>query len=182
MKNSVLLVSLLLGVLSFTFCSNPTPKQVEEQEVVSETVTEPRQKTADLVFLNVEGQRVSLSDLKGKVVFINFWATWCPPCINEMPTIDKLKNHFKGSDELIFLMVDIDNQIEVSTAFMKEYGYDLPVYTVQGEIPTTYLGNSIPTTVLLDKSGEIFMRLEGGRDYFSKEMIEIIDEMLKNKS
>lgn len=180
MKNSVLLVSLLLGSLSFTFCSNPTRQQVEEK-VVEETVTEPIQKTADIVFLNAEGQKVTLSDLKGKVVFINFWATWCPPCINEMPTIDKLKNHFKGNDELIFLMVDIDNQIEASTAFMKEYGYDLPVYTVQGEIPTSYLGNAIPTTVLLDKSGEIFMRLEGGRDYFSKEMIEIIDEMLKNK-
>lgn len=175
------LLPALLGCLVFTFCSNPT--ETKNENVQDTTVAELAEAPApaELTFINAEGTKISLSELKGKVVFINFWATWCPPCINEMPTIDKLKQHFKDRKELDFIMVDIDNEIEASTAFMKEYGYDLPVYTALGEIPSTFLGNAIPTTVILDKTGEIFVRLEGGRDYYSKEMIDTIQELLDKK-
>lgn len=173
---------LMLGCLSLTFCGNPTEKKEDTEVAAVETVAEPAVKSAGLTFVNAEGNKVSLSELKGKAVFINFWATWCPPCINEMPSIDDLKKHFKANDDLVFLMVDIEGEVDASTAFMKENGYDLPVYISEGEITSEYLGNAIPTTVLINKNGEIVNCLEGSRDYYSKEMIQTIQDLIDNKN
>ena len=131
-------------------------------------------------FKNEEGKTVSLNALKGKVVFINFWATWCPPCIHEMPSIDELKKKFKGNDDIVFLMVDVDNKLEESAAFMRENDYDLPVYVPAGNIPSDYLGGAIPTTVILDKRGDMIARIEGGRDYTDPEIIKALNELVES--
>ncbi|HWK98502.1 MAG TPA: TlpA disulfide reductase family protein, partial [Parapedobacter sp.] len=109
-------------------------------------------------FKDENGKIVSLSSLKGQVVFINFWATWCPPCIQEMPSINDLKKSFEGNSNIAFLMVDVDNKIAQSTAFMTKNNYDLPVYTPASDIPSDFLAGAIPTTVILDKSGEMVGR------------------------
>src|SRR5690606_34637312 len=69
------------------------------------TVTHNR----EILFKNMNDEVVELSDQKGKVVFINFWATWCPPCIAEMPTINKLYSNFRDNENVMFMMVDVDN-------------------------------------------------------------------------
>lgn len=78
-------------------------------------------------------------------------------------------------------MVDVDNKIEKSTAFMKKNKYDLSVYVPAGNIPPNYLGSAIPTTVILDKSGDIIARIEGGRDYTSPEIIKALNELIGRK-
>src|SRR5690606_29413117 len=107
----------------------------------------------EVTFMDEDGKKVSLESLKGKVVFINFWATWCPPCIHEMPSINKLKQSFDADDEIIFLMVDVDGKLDKSTAFMEKNEYDLTVYAPESQIPSDFLGRAIPTTVILDKTG-----------------------------
>ena len=67
-----------------------------------------------VLFKDETGNITDLSDLKGKVVFINFWATWCPPCIAEMPSINKLQEKFKDNEDFLVLMVDADNQPDKS--------------------------------------------------------------------
>jgi thiol-disulfide isomerase/thioredoxin len=134
--------------------------------------------TSDIFFKDEDGKTVSLSSLKGKVVFINFWATWCPPCIEELPTINELKQSFNGNDNIEFLMVDVDNKMESSTAFMQENNYDLPVYVPASNIPSDYLGGAIPTTVILDKNGNMVARMEGGRDYTDPEFVKAINELV----
>ena len=138
------------------------------------------QQTPDLKFKDENGKTISLHSLKGKVVFINLWATWCPPCIREMPSIDALKKKFKGNNDIVFLMVDVDNKMEKSATFMQENGYDLPVYVPTSNIPSDYLGDAIPTTVILDKNGDMIARMEGGRDYTSPEIIKIINELVES--
>src|SRR5690606_9816177 len=83
----------------------------------------------DVLFKNMDGEVIELADQKGKVVFINFWATWCPPCIAEMPSIQSLYNEFKGNEKVMFLMVDVDNKPEKSQKFMDKRKFDMPVYT-----------------------------------------------------
>ncbi|PRD47770.1 TlpA family protein disulfide reductase [Sphingobacterium haloxyli] len=133
-----------------------------------------------IFFKDGKGEVVSVNDLKGKVVFINFWAPWCPPCIEEMPGLNSLKNKFNGNEKIVFLMVDVDNNREKAQAFMDEHDLQLPVYTPHGEIPSLYLSRGIPTTIILDKKGEIVSRIEGGRDYtqprFEKALKELINE------
>lgn len=135
--------------------------------------------TSDISFKGEDGNTVTLSSLKGKVVFINFWATWCPPCIHEMPSINELRQSFKGDENIVFLMVDVDNKMEKSSAFMKQNNYDLPVYAPAGNIPSDYLGGAIPTTVILDKRGNMIARLEGGRDYADPEIVKALNELVE---
>lgn len=131
----------------------------------------------DAVFLDGNGKKVSLSSLQGKVVFVNFWATWCPPCIKEMPSIQALKNKFAKKD-VVFLMVDVDSQYAKSKAFMDKKSYDLPVYTPGGNISEHYLGNSVPTTLIFDKKGNLVQRIVGGVDYASPEVEKFMDQVL----
>jgi thiol-disulfide isomerase/thioredoxin len=90
-----------------------------------------RLSTEDAAFRDQNGVLVRLSDLRGKVVFLNFWATWCPPCIAEMPSIDKLHMKYKGQNDIVFLLVDVDGKIESSKEFMKKHKFGMSVYTLQ---------------------------------------------------
>jgi len=177
-KNLGTALLLLLGSLSMTFCANPTEKKEEKATEIIEEVAVATPQSDDLTFVGENGEPVTLSSLKGKVVFINFWATWCPPCIQEMPSIDQLKSKFKGNENIVFLMVDVDNEIEKSSAFMKDNKYNLPVFVTTDDIPPAYLGNAIPTTVLLDKEGKIASRMEGSRDYDSPEMVKALNDLI----
>lgn len=131
-----------------------------------------------IVFKDENGERISLKSLEGKVVFINFWATWCPPCIEEMPSIDKLYRSYKQREDVVFLTVDVDNKIEQSTSFMRDNGYQLPVYTPASNIPPDYLGGAIPTTVILARDGEMIGKLEGGRDYSAADFVQAFDDLV----
>ncbi|WP_013666862.1 TlpA family protein disulfide reductase [Sphingobacterium thalpophilum] len=176
----------IITAISLAACGN-TDKNKENKVESGNTPTEevaateaPAPAASDISFKDKSGKTVSLSSLKGKVVFINFWATWCPPCIQEMPTINELKEKYKGNDDIVFLMVDVDNNIEKSTAFMEGKKYDLPVYVPTSDIPSDYLGSAIPTTVILDKSGDMIARMEGGRDYTSPDIVKALNELVES--
>lgn len=173
----------ILATISFVACGNADENKGSNSEnrntSKEEVAAVGTGATAGVSFTDQNGKTVSLSSLKGKVVFINFWATWCPPCIHEMPSINKLKHTFKGSQDIVFLMVDVDNKIAQSTAFMEENKYDLPVYVPASHIPSDYLGGAIPTTVILDKNGEMVGRMEGGRDYTDPRIIEALNELVE---
>ncbi|MEH6307215.1 redoxin family protein [Olivibacter sp. CPCC 100613] len=176
-------VIFIMAAISFAACGNTDKnkqnKATDEATAPEKSTEAETEETPDMLFKNKDGQVISLKSLKGKVVFINFWATWCPPCIQEMPSINKLKQTFKGNDNIEFIMVDVDNKIEQSTAFMEENKYDLPVYTPASNIPPDYLGEAIPTTVVLDKNGDMVGRMEGGRDYSDEGIIKGLTELLE---
>ncbi len=130
-----------------------------------------------LLFKNTDGKVIDLQEQRGKVIFINFWATWCPPCIAEMPSVNRLYNEFKNNENVIFIIADVDNNFIKSTAFMKEKKFSLPVYSLAGDIPREYFSGTLPTTIILDKSGNIAFKHEGLADYSSDKMIEYIKKM-----
>src|SRR5690554_1291113 len=127
----------------------PNIPDVSKEKAITEFTS--NSENHNIFFENPKGQVIRLSSLKGKVVFINFWATWCPPCIAEMPTIQKLYSEFKDNDKVSFIMLDVDNQREKSQKFMDKRKFDLPVYTPESSIPSTYLSGAIPTTLVLNK-------------------------------
>ena len=77
-----------------------------------------------------------------------------------MPSINQLKNSFSDNDDIVFLLVDVNNTIKKSQDFMDKRKYNLKVYTPTTDVPTTFLGNAIPTTIVLSKKGEIAARIE----------------------
>lgn len=173
---------LILGGLIFTACNNNKPnEQFTQSEIAENTPHAIEQDKNNVSFKDKDDKTITLSSLKGKVVFINFWATWCPPCIQEMPSINELKKVFNGNNQIEFLLVDIDNKMEKSNAFMEKRNYDLPVYVPTSPIPSEYLGNAIPTTVILDKKGNLVTRIEGGRDYSSPEIINLLNDLIESE-
>lgn len=145
---------------------NSTPQVVSQESV------------QDVIFKDGKGNTVSLSELKGKVVFLNFWATWCPPCIAEMPSINELKKRYKGKEEIVFLMVDADGDYQKSTKFMQKRGYDLPVSVAVSSVPDNIFDGSLPTTLILDKQGRLAFKHEGSADYKNQKIVDFIDQLL----
>ncbi|WP_074604903.1 TlpA family protein disulfide reductase [Pedobacter steynii] len=132
-----------------------------------------------VTFADGKGKSISLAELKGKVVFINFWATWCPPCIAEMPSIQDLYTKYKDNEQVVFIMVDVDGKYKQASGFMKKKGYTLPVYLPESEVPKEYFAGSMPTTVILDKSGKLAFHHLGAADYSDPEITGFIDKLLK---
>lgn len=91
-------------------------------------------------FQDETGKVIPISAWKGKVVFINFWATWCPPCLAEMPSINQLQTKLKENPQIIIVMVDVDGNAEKAQAFMAKNDYNLPVFTPASAIPANFLG------------------------------------------
>ena len=132
----------------------------------------------DAAFKNQDGVVIQLSDLQGKVVFLNFWASWCPPCIAEMPSIDHLHTKYKDRKDVIFLMVDVDGKIESSKEFMRKRNLKLPVYIPASATPVAYFSGSLPTTVILNKTGNVVFQHIGAADYTSSKISTLIDQLL----
>jgi thiol-disulfide isomerase/thioredoxin len=147
-----------------------------QPEITSAKAAQP---VPDLNFVNEKGQSLSLSSLKGKVVVINFWATWCPPCIAEMPSVNQLYIQLKPDTNIVILPVDADNNFGKSVPFMAKNQYVLPVYNTAGQIPAALFGGSLPTTVIIDESGKVVFRHEGAADYTNKEFVKYLKDLNK---
>jgi thiol-disulfide isomerase/thioredoxin len=146
------------------------------QPEVSSSVSKPMQ-LKDIGFRDTKGKTVALSALKGKVVFINFWATWCPPCIAEMPSINTLYQRLGDNKNIVFLMADADGNPERALAFLQNKGYNLPVYTATTTVPTEVAAGTIPTTVVFNKKGEMVYHHEGVADYTNDKFTAYLQQL-----
>lgn len=155
------------------------PNPPSKSEIGNKTEESFSKVPNNVIFKDVNGRIFGLEDLKGKVVFLNSWATWCPPCVAEMPSIDNLRKSYVNEDSIVFLMIDADGDFKKARAFMSKSGYDLPVYVAASQIPESVFGDSLPTTVILDKKGNIVFRHEGAADYASQKMKDFIDALIE---
>lgn len=117
---------------------------------------------------------VDFSAFQGKVVFVNNWASWCPPCIAEMPTIQQLKIKLKNND-IVFVMVSFDENHEKAMSYLKKKGYDFDVYFPGENYP--YPTSSIPATFILDRSGKTVSEHVGMADYSSEDYANKLREL-----
>ena len=127
------------------------------------------------------GQPVNLDSFKGKVVVLNFWATWCPPCVAEMPALDKLQSELGGSDFEV-VAVSLDRQgIKKSAPFYRRAGLThLALYNdTRGDLLDAFKGKNLPMTVLLDRDGKVVGRMEGPAQWDSAEAKALIAHYLK---
>ena len=132
----------------------------------NKTADLPDRRPADfnLSLINSKGEEVSMEQLKGKVVFMNIWATWCPPCIAEMPGINDLFNAVKD-ENVVFLMISVDQDFEKAKRFNERKGFDFEIYKIDGGIPQMYYTESIPTTFVISARGQLVFVHEGMADY-----------------
>lgn len=124
--------------------------------------------SSGLLLRNATGQELDLTSLKGKVIFINVWATWCGPCKAELPSINSLKIALQNDKNIKILTLDADGKPEKAAAFLQNQGLNLPVWTMSGKLPDFLSSSAIPLTVVLDKKGKVAFRHTGTSNYDNK--------------
>ena len=127
-------------------------------------------------FVGGDGTSKALSDLKGEVRFVNFWATWCAPCLAEMPAINRL--HEDYGDRVAFVMVSVDDDLERARAYMAHEGFGMEVSSPDMPIPPTLSSGVIPTTVVIDRAGRMAVHRGGMADYDSRRFRAALDQLL----
>lgn len=120
----------------------------------------------------VGGEDFDLASTKGKVVFLNIWATWCPPCVAEMPAIQRLYDKVKG-DGIAFVVIAQDSPKAVRE-FVEERGLTMPVYTTTGPIPPSLVPESIPTTYIVAQDGEVIFKHVGAAGWDDDAVAEFL--------
>jgi peroxiredoxin len=137
------------------------------------------QKAIDFTLKDLNGVEKTLSDYRGKVVFLNFWATWCLPCRAEMPSMQKLHEKLKDED-FVMLAVALDKSKSKIVDFVKQGKYTFSVLVdSENRVARRYRVAGIPTTFLIDKKGMVVEKVVGGRDWADPEIVRAIKRIIK---
>ena len=134
----------------------------------------------DFTVKDLAGKEVKLADLKGNVVLVNFWATWCPPCKEEIPSMMKLNQSMTGKPfRMLAISIDEGGK-EAIVAFFKKSGMSLPAYLdSDGKISQLYGATGVPETFIVDKTGVIQKKIVGGMDWGSSEVLSFMNELAR---
>lgn len=178
-SNVVFGILLLLLIIPQT----RTPIQVFVQRLIafspSETSEEKREKLLDydwnLYDLKNDFNK-NFSESEGRVVLLNFWATWCPPCIAEMPSFQKLYNDYGSKVDFYFVTSEKPDRVY---RFVDKHSYTFPVYLQQFEAPRKLRSSALPTTYVLSKEGEMVINETGVADWNGKKIRKLLDRLLE---
>lgn len=137
----------------------------------------------DFELMNMDDEKVRLADLRGKVVLVNFWATWCPPCIREMPSMEHLHQQV-DADEFKIVAINQMEDADQVFAFTGQLEVD-PTFDIlfdnDSSVSHAYGVRGLPTTFLIDKQGRIRYRAIGGRVFDHEEVVAIIRGLIDEK-
>ena len=168
------LVLVVLGTASFAFIQNEVRWSEAIQE--KEAVKTPIGYGLDFSLVDKNGQQINLKDYEGKTVVLNFWASWCPPCIAEMPSIQTFYDEINKEDVKLVL-VALDRDFNKSINFMENNGYHMPYYRPASTLPAQFDVRGIPVTYIINGSGEIAITHSGMADFSSAEFIEEVEKV-----
>lgn len=130
----------------------------------------------DFDFADENGVVRNTSSLRGKVVFINFWASWCPPCRAEFPSIETLYTKFKDNPDVFFLTINQDSDPAAARSFLQKEKYTVPTFLTTGDVPQEIYKGTLPTTIVLNKNGKIIFHDTGFANYASDKFIKQIEQ------
>lgn len=135
----------------------------------------------DFTLSNPDGKKVALKDFRGKLVFLNFWATWCESCRDEMPSMERLYREFKAKAFEI-VGVNVKDKRPDALAFVKKLQVTYPiVLDPEGEVGLLYGAFGMPATYLIDRKGMVLARLWGPADWYSPAARNLIKSLLEQK-
>jgi len=137
----------------------------------------------DFTYPGLDNNMVSLSDYRGKVVLVNIWATWCRPCVEEMPSMEKLYQKFKD-DDFEILAVSIDSVgLKAVVPFMQQYKLTFPaLIDPKGTIARTYKTTGVPESFIIDKDGVLLKKIIGPLDWTKPEILSFFRDLIERQS
>ena len=153
------------------------------QHAVASRMTAPelrvtRSTAPEVRFQTLDGQPMRLSDARGKVVFLDLWGTWCVQCVAEMPTVQKLYEHYREDGHVQMLIVSRMDSPERIRGYASRNHFTLPFYRMRDEdIPASMQLQQYPSTFVLDKQGRIVVAHTGAADWSAPSVVHLIDEL-----
>ena len=173
---------LFFGFLALLiFPKTRMPIQVFVQRIFAFSPSEKNEKERETLqdynwnLQKINSEEINFSQSKGKVSIVNFWATWCPPCVAEMPSFQKLYDVYGEKVDFYFVTSE---KPEKTISFMAKNGYALPIYLQSYEAPKKLQSQALPTTYVISKTGEIVVDEEGAADWNSKKMHALLEQLL----
>lgn len=124
----------------------------------------------------IEGKVTNFDESREEVAIINLWATWCPPCIAEMPSFQKLYDDYGQKVNFYFISSEEEEKLQL---FVNKKKYDLPIYRPFSTPPENLKSNTLPTTYLISKSGEIVVAKKGAANWNDRSFRQLLDELLE---
>jgi peroxiredoxin len=150
----------------------------DELHAVGLSQVRPGTRIIDFELQDLKGKKVKLSGLAGQVVFLNFWATWCPPCRAEMPSMERLHARLKDKG-LTIIGVDLQEGRREVEDFVREYKISFPIVTDHnGSVASSYGIRSIPTTYLIGRDGTILAGRIGGQEWDDPAIAAFLEKLL----
>lgn len=122
---------------------------------------------------NAKNQVLDMAQFKGKKVFVNLWATWCPPCRAEMPSIEKLAGKIDQS-KVEFVLLSLDDNFDIAKKYVLEKNLVLPIYYPASTLPQLFNVQGIPATFIFNEKGELLHRQDGAANYDSQEYVTML--------
>lgn len=174
MKNT-----LLIMLLFISFSLNADWQQPELSHNL--TAVKKSIQASDFELQDMDEETVKLSDYRGKVVLLNFWATWCPPCIREMPSMERLHQQVNAEDFKVIAVNQMEDADEVFafTGQLEIYPTFEILFDKTSSVSQEYSVRGLPTTYLIDKKGKIRYRAVGGREFDHAEVIKLINNLIE---
>lgn len=146
------------------------------------SAVEPSGPAPDFELSDHHGKKIRLYDLRGKVVFINFWATWCPPCIHEMPMMQQLLNSRK-QHSFVLLALNLQESREDVAQFIQQKGFQFPaLLDSEGRTAASYKVRGLPASYLIDCSGNLLGAVTGVLQWTSAATQSLLDALLKDNA
>jgi peroxiredoxin len=174
MRLLAVFVVLLIGLVAvYSFGIGERPQQSPAAR------TKIGMEAPDFTLKDMQGNSVTLSQFRGKVVFLNFWASWCPPCREEMPSMERLHEVYAGRD-FVMLAINVEQNINDVRAFLQKSPHTFPILLdADTRAQGLYGVYRFPETFLIDKNGRIAEHYLGARDWSSSEFLGKINSMTK---
>jgi thiol-disulfide isomerase/thioredoxin len=165
------LLSLLI-LLSFSGCTEQPTDQVQTAVAPG---AEVGRSAPDFTLTDMQGQQVTLSELKGKVVILNFWATWCPPCRQEMPSMEELYRTYKDQG-LVILAVNVEeNGAPLVKRFLEATPYSFPILLGgSAAVQNNYLVYRLSETFIIDRNGNVVEKVTGAVNWTSGPFFKLV--------
>lgn len=184
-------VKFILGVLVVTILSIVIFKREwlkpvsQEHAVPTEDAVAMRGLPINATFESIEGNPVKIESFRGSVVLVNFWASWCGPCLVELPSIRELSQKINSSEDFRVVAINVEDKETAQSAaneMWKTLKVPFPTYAdFNKKAMQAFQVESLPTTFILDKQGRIVMRASGANDWAGEKIVELIQQ-LKNES
>ena len=169
------LVAIVLVVAGYILVKDSSPRQSQPAPSARIGTVAP-----DFTLQSYDGETVTLSHLRGKVVLVNFWATWCPPCRTEKPTMETLYRTFSGRDDFELLAVNVEEDAARALAtYLQQYDYTFPILLdSHARVQELFRVYRFPESFILDRNGIVVEHVIGARDWSDPKIIAYLTQLL----